>query len=186
MSAIATAGAGPPSVDDIDHIRAIDRAPLRNLHITQAYHDLASGLAARTGGGANWCSFATWASRQAGSTIRGEDLLANFNRRLGRPSRVLAPLASLNRMLLRKGLFQPQTAFGRIVAEIHSPFDAFERASAEVASAMVSAMAVSAVNKRDAVGSGIGSCLSCRAGVPRTLFASSWNTKLLRHRESGF
>ena len=78
MSAMATAGPGPPSVDDIDRIRAIDRAPLRNLHITHAYHDLAAGLAARTGGGANWCSFATWASRQAGKTIRGEDLLETY------------------------------------------------------------------------------------------------------------
>jgi len=36
-------------------------------------------------------------------------------------------------MLLRKGLFQPDTTFGRIVPEIHSPFAAFEHASAEVA-----------------------------------------------------
>ena len=35
--------------------------------------------------------------------------------------------------LLRKGLFQPDTRLGRVVAEIHTPFDAFERASREVA-----------------------------------------------------
>jgi hypothetical protein len=28
----------------------------------------------RLGPCANWCTFATWASRQAGQTIRGEDL----------------------------------------------------------------------------------------------------------------
>jgi hypothetical protein len=122
-----------PSVADVTRIVAIENPVVRNLQITECYADLAAAMRARTGGAADWCTFATWASRQAGSTIRGEDLLANFNRRLGRRSRVLAPLASLNRMLLRKGLFQPQTAFGRIVAEIHSPFDAFERASAEVA-----------------------------------------------------
>src|SRR6185503_1958750 len=81
---------------------------------------------------ADWCTFATWASRQAGSTIRGEDLLGNLDRRLGRKRWLVAPLASLNRVLLRKGLFQPGTALGRVVAVIHSPFDAFERASAEV------------------------------------------------------
>jgi len=40
---------------------------VRNLRITQCYSALA--------GAANWCSFATWVSKQAGQTIRGEDLL---------------------------------------------------------------------------------------------------------------
>jgi hypothetical protein len=35
--------------------------------------------------------------------------------------------------LLRRGLFNPQTALGRFVQAIHSPFDAFERASDAVA-----------------------------------------------------
>ena len=46
---------------------------LRNLEITHCYWRLAQAVARRTGVGANWCTFATWASRQAGSTIRGED-----------------------------------------------------------------------------------------------------------------
>src|SRR5204862_3201598 len=87
----------------------------------------------RTGGAADWCTFATWASRQAGSTIRGEDFLDTVDRTLGRRSWLLAPLASISRWLLRKGLFQSDTRLGRVVAEIHTPFDAFERASNEVA-----------------------------------------------------
>jgi hypothetical protein len=126
-------GAAAPSVADVARIAAIDNPVLRNLEITECYADLSAAMRARTGGAADWCTFATWASRQAGSTIRGEDLLDNLDRRLGRRARMLAPLASLNRLLLRKGLFQPETPLGRIVAEIHSPFDAFERASAEVA-----------------------------------------------------
>ncbi len=47
---------------------------LRNLRITQCYHELALAMAQRTGPNANWCTFATWASKQAGQTIRGEDL----------------------------------------------------------------------------------------------------------------
>src|SRR6185436_8101391 len=46
---------------------------------------------------------------------------------------VFAPLASVSRWLLRKGLFQPGTRLGRATAQIHTPFDAFERASAQVA-----------------------------------------------------
>jgi hypothetical protein len=105
---------------------------LRNLHITECYADLSAAMRVRTGGWADWCTFATWASRQAGATIRGEDLLAALRRRLRAPW-ILAPVASLKRTLLRKGLFRPETRLGRVVAEIHTPFDAFERASAEVA-----------------------------------------------------
>ena len=77
MTGLPIAGTTLPSVETVDQIRAIDQAPLRNLHITQAYHALASALAARTGGGTNWCVFATWASRQAGQTrpyLRGSPL----------------------------------------------------------------------------------------------------------------
>jgi hypothetical protein len=35
--------------------------------------------------------------------------------------------------LLRRGLFQPQTRLGRLTAELHTPFDAFEHASDAVA-----------------------------------------------------
>ena len=47
---------------------------IRNLQITQAYHELSAAAAARLGQVANWCTFATWASKQAGRTIRKEDL----------------------------------------------------------------------------------------------------------------
>src|SRR5262249_19104655 len=63
-----------PSVSEVDEIAAAADPVLRNLRITLAYHDLSAALSARLGPGANWCTFATWASRQAGHTIRGEDL----------------------------------------------------------------------------------------------------------------
>src|SRR5262245_40289074 len=53
---------------------------IRNLQITECYADLAAAMRARTGGWADWCTFATWASRQAGTTIRGEDLLTALRR----------------------------------------------------------------------------------------------------------
>lgn len=46
---------------------------VRNLRITQGYHELARALDPGVGPGANWCAFAVWASKQAGQTIRGED-----------------------------------------------------------------------------------------------------------------
>jgi hypothetical protein len=118
---------------EVSRIAAIDNRVIRNLEITKCYAELSAAFRARAGTGADWCTFATWASRQAGSTIRGEDLLDRFERRLGRRSWLLAPVQSLSRMLLRKGLFEDDTLFGRMIAAIHTPFDAMERASAAVA-----------------------------------------------------
>jgi hypothetical protein len=126
-------GADAPSVGDIQRIVAIPNPVVRNLEITYAYSRLAAACAARTGKGANWCTYATWASRQAGGTIRGEDLLANLERRLGERRWALHPVASLWRKLLRRGLFQRETRIGRLTNELHTPFDAFERASDAVA-----------------------------------------------------
>ena len=64
-----------PTVSDVDTIGAIGDPVIRNLRITQCYHELALAIAQRATPGANWCTFATWASRQAGQTIRGEDFV---------------------------------------------------------------------------------------------------------------
>jgi hypothetical protein len=48
---------------------------LRNLRITQSYHELSAALARVIDtGNANWCTLATWASRTAGASIRREEL----------------------------------------------------------------------------------------------------------------
>jgi hypothetical protein len=52
------------------------------LQISQCYHDLSLALASKIAPGANWCTFATWASKQAGQTIRKEDLKRLLERRL--------------------------------------------------------------------------------------------------------
>jgi hypothetical protein len=122
-----------PTVAEVSRITAERDRVVRNLKITECYSRLAAAIRARTGTAANWCTFATWASRQAGSTIRGEDFFERFQRCLGRRSWLTAPVQSLSRMFLRKGIFEPTTTLGRMVAEIHTPFDAFERASAAVA-----------------------------------------------------
>ena len=73
-----------PNTDDVRRIAAIANPVIRNLEITNCYSRLAAAFAARSGEGANWCTYATWASRQAGRTIRGEDLLEHLGRKLGR------------------------------------------------------------------------------------------------------
>jgi hypothetical protein len=122
-----------PSVDDVRQIAEIPNPVIRNLQITHCYSRLATAFAARNGEGANWCTYATWASRQAGRTIRGEDLRDHLERRLSHGRWLLHPLATMWRRLLRRGLFERETRIGRLTATLHSPFDAFERASAAVA-----------------------------------------------------
>jgi hypothetical protein len=73
-----------PSIADIDAVAAIAEPIRRNLRITVAYGELANAFARRVPGGANWCSFATWASRQAGCTIRREDVARAVERHLRR------------------------------------------------------------------------------------------------------
>ena len=121
------------SVDEVRRIVAIPNPVIRNLEITHCYSRLAAEFAARSGEGANWCTYATWASRQAGRTVRGEDLLEHLGNRIAGRRRLLHPIRTLWRRLLRRGLFQPETRIGRLTAELHTPFDAFERASTAVA-----------------------------------------------------
>jgi hypothetical protein len=63
-----------PDIAEIDRITALSDPVSRNLQITQCYFELSAALLERSGPNANWCTFATWASRQAGQSIRQEDL----------------------------------------------------------------------------------------------------------------
>lgn len=63
-----------PTVAEIREIAGVTDPVVRNLRITQCYHELATAMSVLIGPGANWCTVATWASKQAGQTIRKEDL----------------------------------------------------------------------------------------------------------------
>jgi hypothetical protein len=128
-----TTGDPAPTVDEVRRIAAMPDPVIRNLEITRCYGRLSAAMVQRTGRCANWCTYATWASRQAGHTIRGEDLVETLHRRLDVPPQLPHPLRSLGRALLRHGLFNPQSALGRLTAQLHGPFDAFELTSDAVA-----------------------------------------------------
>lgn len=61
---------------EMDSVVGTKNDTLRNLKITQDYSKLSKEMREMLGpdSGANWPTFATWASRQAGETIRQEDL----------------------------------------------------------------------------------------------------------------
>lgn len=68
--------APPLLVDRVSWIVDRDDNPaLRNLLITQCYHDLSAEVARVVGPqDVNWCTFATWASKTAGRFIRNEEV----------------------------------------------------------------------------------------------------------------
>ena len=74
----------------------------RNLLITQCYHDLSVALRPRLGAEhANWCTFATWASRTAGRFIRDEEVPTAFRYVLADSVHVEQGIERANRALAR-------------------------------------------------------------------------------------
>lgn len=118
-----------PTVAEVDRIAALADPVIRNLQITQCYHELAVTMALRTEGGANWCTFATWASKQAGQTIRKEDLARMLeNLRRSKPPAVqLTPDLITSVQVL--GSKRSQVEIQESLAEVLDPRAAFRRAS---------------------------------------------------------
>ncbi|QFZ21254.1 hypothetical protein [Saccharothrix syringae] len=96
-----TGSGRPPAVADVDRIAANPDPVVRNLQITHCYAELSRALAARTGGAANWCTFAVWASKQVGQTIRQEDLARALERLLAGSPEVAAGVDLVVRGLRR-------------------------------------------------------------------------------------
>lgn len=103
---------GATSLERVAWIVALDADPVRrNLFITQCYHDLSAALAKRLGAeNANWCTFATWASRTAGRFIRDEEVPEAFRRLLEISPRIDEGLARANAAVTR---IKPEAAIPR-------------------------------------------------------------------------
>ncbi len=92
----------PPSRQEVAAIISLDAEPaLRNLRITQCYHDLSRSMAAVIGdSNVNWCTFASWASKTAGRFVRGE-LVGIFRDALQNDRRLAQKLDRINRLIRR-------------------------------------------------------------------------------------
>ena len=71
-----------PSQAEVARICAVDIPAVRNQQITDAYWRLSVEVESRLPSHANWCTLATWASKQAGVTIRHQDLTEVLRDRL--------------------------------------------------------------------------------------------------------
>jgi hypothetical protein len=122
-----------PSVDDIDRIAHLADPVVRNLQITQCYFEISRALRPLTGANANWCTFATWASKQAGQTIRGEDLVHRFQDQFRGSPEIATAIGALVEVVSRFGFrWQVPALVERILPGLN-PAAAFARANDAVA-----------------------------------------------------
>lgn len=121
-----------PSLAEVEAITRIPDPVVRNLRITQCYHELSRTVAERVAPGANWCTFATWASRQAGQTIRNEDLPRAADAVLGSPD-VRLLVERVVALAARELRGTPVEVVTASVRRILDPEAALRRASAAVA-----------------------------------------------------
>jgi hypothetical protein len=121
-----------PTLAEVEAITRISDPVVRNLRITQCYHELSRAFAERVSPGANWCTFATWASRQAGQTIRSEDLSRAADSILG-SAEVRLLLERVVALAARELRGTPAEVVAASVRRILDPEAALRRASAAVA-----------------------------------------------------
>jgi hypothetical protein len=119
--------------EDIDRIAAIADPVIRNLQITRAYHQLSAAAATRLGQVANWCTFATWASKQAGRTIRQEDLHRSLEAAFRSSPTAASAASEVTAQALRFGANLPASVLLASVWSVVTPAAALDRASDAVA-----------------------------------------------------
>ncbi len=93
-----------PTVEDVETIIAMDDPILRNLKITQTYHELTVATVDIVGKrNINWCGFATWASKTAGGFIRKDVIGVLIQSFLGEADFIDETLKSIDKVLRRFG-----------------------------------------------------------------------------------
>jgi hypothetical protein len=123
----------PPTVADVDRIAAVSDPVVRNLQITQCYAELSAVMAQRTGPSANWCTYATWASKQAGQTIRQEDLVRRLRQVLADTPAVNEAAADISMTAEQAGAAREVRQVEETLWDVLDPRAPFDRASNAVA-----------------------------------------------------
>jgi hypothetical protein len=121
------------TIDEVDRIVRVGDPIIRNLQITQCYYEISRCIAGLTGFSANWCTFATWASKQAGQTIRQEDLIRAFEERFYLSNEISAAVEEIASNLKRIGAKMHAQVPRKAMVRAINPAAAFARASDAVA-----------------------------------------------------
>jgi len=119
-----------PSQADVKAIANMQDPVARNLAITQGYHDLSNAMGDILGReNATWSTFATWASKQAGTSIRQEDLPKFFMDAIKGSGAVGEKLSKMDDVLRKLGL--PALPLGDIAAGAKDALDQVSQIIAE-------------------------------------------------------
>lgn len=90
----------PPTVAHVNAICAMTDPVLRNLKITQGYHDLKTALTRLFGAkNVTWPAYATWASKTAGTFIRGDEVPRLLREYLAASDHIAEVIAQANGLL---------------------------------------------------------------------------------------
>ena len=122
-----------PPITEVERISALPDPVLRNLQITQCYYELALAMMERTGWSANWCTFASWASKQAGQTIRKEDLGRVLETTLGSEAAVLHAAQDLKAAVELLGVILKVEEILALIWKAYDPKEILDRSSVAVA-----------------------------------------------------
>jgi hypothetical protein len=117
-----------PTVAEVERIAAIADPVVRNLQITQCYVELSAAMQPRSGPSANWCTFAAWASKQAGQTIRQEDLVRRFRQILADAPAVNEAAADVAMTAEQAGAAREARQVQETLWEVLDPTAPFDRA----------------------------------------------------------
>jgi len=121
-----------PSIADLARIAGLEDPVLRNLRITQCYHELSLAARDLLGPAANWCSFACWTSKHAGQVIRVDSFLEQLEGEFGSSREVDAQLDPLVRSWSARGTGNSRAQIRHIVWELLYPRAALERICSDV------------------------------------------------------
>jgi hypothetical protein len=122
-----------PTVEDVARIAGINDPVIRNLNITQGYYELSQAMSKYTDGNPNWCTFAVWASRQAGQSIRKEDLSRTFEQLFHNSPEITLLLTTLSQHSdVIKNLPEVK-AVSSFIIKFLNPDSAFEHSAQAVA-----------------------------------------------------
>ena len=122
-----------PTVEDVARIANISDPVIRNLNITQGYFELSKGMSRYTSGNPNWCTFAVWASKQAGQTIRKEDLAKTFQNVFHKSSEITFALNTIAQFSEAIKKLPEIKAIDTFFLKIINPDAAFEYSTEAVA-----------------------------------------------------
>lgn len=121
-----------PTVSEVERIASLPDPVLRNLLITQCYSELSLAPTQRTGLSANWCTFAAWASKQAGQTIRKEDLTRALEAALTSDKAIHQTVEEVIALAKQVGAQLERRKILAVVLDLLDPAAAVERSSQAV------------------------------------------------------